>query len=107
MSDSKLAGTPNAAHDTTAVDDWTRLRRFLVLGCESPRYHATAPALTREAAAAVEWCIGADGRRAVAEIAGVGEAARAPKADPALFALAMAAGLGDADTRRAALDALP
>jgi 60 kDa SS-A/Ro ribonucleoprotein len=32
---------------------------------------------------------------------------RAPKNDPALFALAMAAGLGDEATRRAALDALP
>ena len=31
----------------------------------------------------------------------------APKNDPALFALAMAAGLGDVETRRAALDALP
>src|SRR4029078_2848027 len=32
---------------------------------------------------------------------------RAPRNDPALFGLAMAAGLGDADTRRTALDALP
>ena len=32
---------------------------------------------------------------------------RAPKNDPALFALALAAGLGDDATRKAALDALP
>src|SRR5207253_2941794 len=32
---------------------------------------------------------------------------RAPKNDPALFALAMAAGVGDEQTRRSALDALP
>ena len=32
---------------------------------------------------------------------------RAPKNDPALFALALAAGLGDEATRKAALEALP
>ena len=32
---------------------------------------------------------------------------RAPKNDPALFALALAAGVGDVETRQAALDALP
>ena len=32
---------------------------------------------------------------------------RAPKNDPALYALALAAGLGDLETRRAALDVLP
>ena len=37
----------------------------------------------------------------------VSEEGRAPKNDPALFALAMAAGLGDEPTRRAALEALP
>ena len=35
------------------------------------------------------------------------EEGRAPKNDPAIFALAMAAGLGDEATRKAALDALP
>jgi 60 kDa SS-A/Ro ribonucleoprotein len=43
----------------------------------------------------------------VAEIVRVSAAGRAPRGDPALFALAMAAGLGDTATRRAALDALP
>jgi 60 kDa SS-A/Ro ribonucleoprotein len=37
----------------------------------------------------------------------VSKSGRAPKNDPALFALAMAAGLGDAKTKQAALDALP
>jgi 60 kDa SS-A/Ro ribonucleoprotein len=43
----------------------------------------------------------------VAEIVRVSDAGRAPRNDPALFGLAMASGLGDAETRRAALDALP
>ncbi len=89
------------------VDDWARLRRFLILGSEGGSYYATEWTLTRENAHAVERCIGEDGARAVAEIARVSEEGRAPKNDPALFALAMAAGLGDEAARQAALEALP
>src|SRR6185295_781272 len=55
----------------------------------------------------VERCVRDDGKRAVDEIVRVSDEGRAPKNDPALFALALAAGLGDEETRRAALDALP
>jgi 60 kDa SS-A/Ro ribonucleoprotein len=89
------------------VDDWARLRRFLILGSEGGSYYATEWTLTRENAQAIERCIREDGCRAVAEIAQVSEEGRAPKNDPALFALALAAGLGDEATRRAALEALP
>jgi 60 kDa SS-A/Ro ribonucleoprotein len=99
--------TASAPTDHRPVDDWTALRRFLLLGCAAPRYHASAAPLTRASAAAVERCIRADGVRTVAEIVRVSAAGRAPKDDPAVFALAMAAGLGDTETRRAALDALP
>src|SRR5262249_20899582 len=64
-------------------------------------------ALTRENAQAVEECIRVGGASAVAEIVRVSVDGRAPKNDPAIFALAMAAGLGDEPTRKAALDALP
>jgi 60 kDa SS-A/Ro ribonucleoprotein len=90
-----------------AVDDWTRLRRFIVLGSEGGSYYASERALTRKNAEAVERCIAADGERAVGEIVRVSQEGRAPKNDPALFALAMAAGIGDERTRKAALDALP
>src|SRR5262249_38063943 len=43
----------------------------------------------------------------VNEIVAVSDAGRAPRNDPALYALAMAAGLGDLDTRRDAFKALP
>ena len=89
------------------VDEWARLRRFLILGSEGGSYYASEWVLTRENAQAVERCIREDGLRAVAEIVRVSEGGRAPKNDPALFALAMAAGLGDEPTRRAALAALP
>src|SRR5262249_37199084 len=92
---------------TWAVDLWTRLRRFLILGSEGGSYYASEWKLTRENATAVEEAVRADGARAVAEIVAVSKDGRAPKNDPALFALAMAAGIGDEPTRKAALDALP
>src|SRR5262249_56545899 len=89
------------------VDDWARPRRFLILGSEGGSSYVAEWALTRENAEAVERRIREDGKRAVAEIVRVSEEGRAPKNDPALFALAMAAGLGDEATRRAALEAMP
>jgi 60 kDa SS-A/Ro ribonucleoprotein len=90
-----------------AVDDWARLRRFLILGSEGGSYYASEWNLTRENAGALERCLDEDGPRAVAEIVRVSEEGRAPKNDPAIFALAMAAGLGDEPTRNTALEALP
>src|SRR5580765_318717 len=89
------------------VDQWTRMRRFLVLGSEGGSYYASPWKLTRENATTVERCVRDDGTRAVDEIVRVSDEGRAPKNDPALFALALAAGLGDDETRKAALDALP
>ena len=99
---------PNSAGGFAwAVDVWTRLRRFLILGSEGGSYYASEWKLTRENAQAVEQCVREDGLRAVAEIVRVSAEGRAPKNDPALYALALAAGVGDVETRRAALDALP
>src|SRR4051794_20562722 len=89
------------------VDDWVRLDRFLVLGTEGGSYYATERALTVENAHAVRRCLLADGPRAVARIAQVSREGRAPKNDPAVFALALAASLGDAATKVLALEALP
>ncbi len=104
-----LAGqTPNSAGGHSwAVDVWTRLRRFLILGSEGGSYYAGEWALTRENTQAVAEAVREDGRRAVAEILVVSAEGRAPKNDPALYALAVAAGAEDVETRRAALDALP
>jgi len=99
---------PNSAGGHAwGVDVWTRLRRFLVLGSEGGSYYANEWALTRENAQAVEQAIREDGPLAVAEIVRVSTEGRAPKNDPALYALALAAGLGDEATRRSALEALP
>src|SRR5436190_17082677 len=97
----------SAAGYSWPVDVWTRLHRFLVLGSEGGSYYASEWKLTRENARAVEQAIGADGERAVAEIVAISRTGRAPKNDPALYALALAAGVGDEATRKAALAALP
>jgi 60 kDa SS-A/Ro ribonucleoprotein len=89
------------------VDEWVRLRRFLILGSEGGSYYASEWTLTRENAQAVERAIATDGQRAVAEIVAVSKEGRAPKNDPALFALALAASGEDEETRKAALAALP
>ena len=91
-----------------AVDDWARLDRFLVLGSEGGtllRRRARADAATTRAR--VARCIAADGMRAVDRIVAISDAGRAPKNDPAIFSLAMAAKLGDDATRAAAYAALP
>lgn len=90
-----------------AVDDWKRLDRFLVLGSDTNTYYSTAKKLTIENAGAVLRCIEADGIRVVNRVIEVSEAGQAPKNDPALFVLAICAGEGNIETRKAALDALP
>ena len=99
---------PNSAGGFAfAVDDWTRLDRFLILGAEGGAYYASEWKLTRENAEAVLRCLQLDGRRVVERIVAISDEGRAPKNDTALFALALAAKLGDVDTRRAAFAALP
>lgn len=99
---------PNSAGGFAwAVDDWTRLDRFLILGAEQGTYYITERQLTKENAEAVARCIETDGARTVQRIVEVSEAGRAPKNDPAIFASALSAALGDAQTKKAAFEALP
>jgi len=89
------------------IDDWKRLERFLILGNEGGTYYASPRKLTRENADCVLRCLKEDGKRTVGVITEISTVGRAPKNDPALFALAMCAGLGDQETRRTAFEALP
>jgi 60 kDa SS-A/Ro ribonucleoprotein len=89
------------------VDKWTRLDRFLILGSEGGTYYIGERQLTQENALAVVECLAEDGPRLVRRIVEVSLAGRAPKNDPALFALAIAAGLGDTGTKTAVWAALP
>jgi 60 kDa SS-A/Ro ribonucleoprotein len=97
----------NAGGFAWALDDWRRLDRFLILGSEGGTYYVSERALTLDNAGCAARCIHADGERTVRCILEISEAGRAPKNDPALFALAMAASFGDAATRKLALEVLP
>jgi 60 kDa SS-A/Ro ribonucleoprotein len=97
----------NAGGYTFVVDDWARLQRFLVLGAEGGTYYTSDRKLVRENAACVERLIQLDGPRLVREVTELSESGRAPKNDPAILALALAAKLGDQPTRQAAYAALP
>lgn len=89
------------------VDVWTRLDRFLILGTEGGSYYASELALSTENAKAVDTCLTLDGARTVNRIVEISDKGRAPKNDPAIFALAMAAAHPDDNTRKLALAALP
>jgi 60 kDa SS-A/Ro ribonucleoprotein len=89
------------------IDKWARLERFLILGSEGGTYYISERKLTVDNATGALECIAEDGPRAVQKIVDVSASKRAPKNDPALFALAMAVGTGDDETRKAAYNALP
>ena len=92
---------------TWPVDKWSRLDRFLVLGSEGGTYYVGERQLTQENAVVVVECLAEDGPRLVGRVVELSVAGRAPKNDPALFALAIAAGLGDAETKALVWAALP
>ncbi len=90
------------------LDDFDRLGRFLILGSEGGSYYASEKKLTKENGKCISRLLKAGkGLEVVQKIVEVSDEGKAPKNDPALFALAMCAGLGDDETKTAALDALP
>ena len=73
-----------------AVTPWTRLERFLVLGTEGGSYYASERDLTKTNIDGLKSALAEDGIRFVNTVAQISHAGRAPKNDPALFALALA-----------------
>jgi 60 kDa SS-A/Ro ribonucleoprotein len=97
----------NAGRINLEQDDWGRLDTFLLLGSESGTYYAGEHDLTQEKVVSVQRCIQSDGVKTVGRIVEYSESGCTPKNDPALFALALAAADRQAETRQAALGALP
>ena len=90
-----------------AVDPFTQLRRFLVLGSVGGSYYASESKLTQENAAIVTACLNKDPDATLAVIREISVEGRAPKQQPTMLALAMAAGHPDTTVRAKALDLLP
>src|SRR5262245_9649842 len=88
------------------VDDWTRLDRFLILGAEGGTYYINECDLVKQNHDTIVRCIKADGIRVVNRIVEISDAGRAPKNDPAIFALALVATHGDMPAKSAAFENL-
>lgn len=73
------------------LDDWGRLDRFLILGHEGGTYYATRRELSFETVYCIDRCLQEDAARTVQTIVDVSLSGRAPKNDPAIFALAYVA----------------
>lgn len=83
-----------------------RLHRFLTLGSQSGTYYVCEQALTKQNAEVVlDWAKNRPGEL-VEKLTEVSVQGRAPKNNPALFALAAAASLGDENGRKAAFEVL-
>lgn len=93
----------NAGGYTFTIDKWKRLERFLILGTEGGTYYVSEREITRGNARVVEECFAENPDRAAATIAVVSGEGRAPKNDPAIFALALGAAHSSAEARQAAL----
>lgn len=79
-----------------AVDDWTRLWRFLILGSDGGSYYAGERELTVENGQAALRCFRKDPARTVSIIVEVSQSGRAARNDPAIMALALGSALEEA-----------
>ena len=91
------------------IGDIEQAKRFLVLGSESNFYRAGADLSAENAAAVTRLAEGGaqSSRKLVDTIVEISTEGRAPKANPALFALAIAVSHGDDESKRYAFSQLP
>lgn len=97
----------NAGGFSFRLNKWGMLDRFLIMGTEGGTYYVSEQKLTADNAKNLLACIKENGIRVVNRIVEISDAGRAPKNDPALFALAMVCGHGNSDARKAAFESLP
>lgn len=97
----------NAGGYVFKLDKWKRLDRFLILGAEGATYYCSENKMQRDNIQCVEECLADNGVKLVDQLVAVSDAGRAPKNDPAIFALACACVSKDEAVRRAAYAALP
>jgi 60 kDa SS-A/Ro ribonucleoprotein len=93
----------NAGGFAWSINAWDRFNRWLVLGSEGGTYYVREHELTVANAKNVQACIDEDGKKAVDLIVEISDKGRAPKNDPAIFALALAASAKDPKTAAYAL----
>lgn len=88
------------------VSVWTRLRRFLILGTDGGSFYQSSRDLTLENIGSVKSALAEDGHEVINQIIDVSTMGLAPKADPAILALALASVDGNVSVRSHAFDAI-
>lgn len=100
--------TPNHAGGYTfTTTRHAMIHRFLTIGTTGGTYYVSERDLTADTAGAVLDAAREDATTLTEQVVAISEAGRAPRQNPALFALAACAALGDDAGRAAALTALP
>jgi 60 kDa SS-A/Ro ribonucleoprotein len=74
-----------------AIDDEKKVRRFLILGTDGGTFYASEQKHTQNNVESIQRLLDRDGKRLVDIIVEISEAGRAPRNEPAIFALALAA----------------
>ena len=97
----------NTGGFTFSLDKWGVLDRFIMIGSEGGNYYVGERDITKQGFDTIKACIKEDGKRVVARLLEYSVAGRAPKNDPAVVGLALAAVYGDDETKAAAFEALP
>lgn len=97
----------NAGGHVFKLDLWSTLDRFLILGAEGGTYYVGERSLVKQNHDNIIKCIHVDGVRVVKRIVEISQAGRAPKNDPAIFALALVFTHGEELAKIAAVEALP
>jgi 60 kDa SS-A/Ro ribonucleoprotein len=100
-------GKNNAGGFSFTLTPWGVLDRFLMIGSEGGSYYVGEKDTTAKSFDVVKKCIAEDGVRVVNRLVEYSLAGRAPKNDPAVVVLALAAVYGDPLTVAAAYEALP
>src|SRR5574343_239456 len=104
----KEMGRNNNGGVSFLLDDWGVYDRFLLIGAEGGSYTAgSQKELVAKSFTTTIKCIKADGLNAVRRAVEISQEGRAPKNDPAVVAIALAAVYGDKETQEAAYEALP
>jgi len=97
----------NAGGFVFQVTHWTQLERFLILGSCGGSYYASERKLTSENIDGLKAALAEDGARFVKTVVDISFSGRAPKNDPALFALALAVADKRKEVSALALSELP
>jgi 60 kDa SS-A/Ro ribonucleoprotein len=89
------------------VDIWTRLNRFLIMGCENGSYYTSESKMVSLNYECIVECLKSDAKRTVDTILSISDSGRAVKNAPAVFALAVCSVFGDQKTKEYANKVMP